>query len=273
MTKNRRVAAGTIGFLLLASGIACQKRTAVLAPPAPPKVEVAEAPKPNPPTVVTFVVEPGTVERGQSATLRWVVKDATRVEIDHGIGVVVPSDERRVSPDESATYKLSATGPGGEASAVTTLAVVLPPPPPKPVVPPSTISERISKEVQDVFFDFDKSDLRQDARAALTRNAEALKTILRDFPTHSVILEGHCDERGSAEYNLALGDRRGSTAKSFLTELGVASERLQIISYGKERPQCMESSEACWQQNRRVHFVAGEDQENKRVAEAKAGDR
>jgi peptidoglycan-associated lipoprotein len=87
-----------------------------------------------------------------------------------------------------------------------------------------------------------------------------LKEILSDFPTHTVILEGHCDERGSAEYNLGLGDRRGSATKAFLGELGIPLDRLLVVSYGKERPQCTESSEQCWQNNRRVHFTAGEDQ-------------
>lgn len=268
MTKRGRTAAGAIGVLLLASGIACQKKVAVVAPPPPPKVEVAEAPKPapNPPRIATFAVEPGTIEHGQSATLRWVVQEATQIEIDQGIGLVPAADQRRVTPKEGTTYTLHATGPGGEANATTTLAVMLPPPAPKPA-PAATISERLSKEVQDVYFDFDKSEIRQDARIALTSNADALKTILSDFPTHTIILEGHCDERGSAEYNLALGDRRASGAKTFLVDLGIAGERLLVISYGKERPQCTTSDEECWQRNRRVHSVAGEDQERRRVSQ------
>jgi peptidoglycan-associated lipoprotein len=263
MTKRGRTAAGAIGILLLSSGIACQKKVSVVTPPPPPKVEATEAPKPtpNPPTVTTFAVEPGTIERGQSATLRWVVKEATQIEIDHGVGLVPAADQRRVSPDEGTTYTLRATGPGGEANASTTLAVMMPPPPtPKPA-PPATISERLSKEVQDVYFDFDKSEIRPDSRIALISNADALKTILSDFPTHTIILEGHCDERGSAEYNLALGDRRATAAKTFLVELGVIGERLLVISYGKERPQCTTSDEECWQRNRRVHYAPGEDQE------------
>jgi peptidoglycan-associated lipoprotein len=164
---------------------------------------------------------------------------------------------------------MRAAGPGGEASATTTLAVSIPPPPaPKPVTALPTITERLSKEVQDVYFDFDKSDIRSDARATLTSDSDALKSILSDFPAHTVILEGHCDERGSAEYNLALGDRRAQATKAFLGQLGVAAERLQVISYGKERPQCTTPDEECWQKNRRVHFAAGEDQERKRISQA-----
>src|SRR5581483_6924771 len=214
MTKYGK-AAGAIGVLLLASGIACQKRPAVLTPPpAPPKLEVAEAPtpKPNPPTITTFVTDPSSVERGHSASLRWVVKDATQIEIDQGLGSVAAVGQQEESPMGDTTYTIRATGPGGEASAATTLAVSLPPLPARVTVLP-TISERLANEVSDVFFDFDKSEVRTDARAALTANADALKSILSDFPPHTVILEGHCDERGSAEYNVALGDRRASSTK------------------------------------------------------------
>ena len=90
--------------------------------------------------------------------------------------------------------------------------------------------------MQDAFFDYDKSDIRADARDALTQDAAALKSILADFPNATIVVEGHCDERGSAEYNLGLGDRRASSAKDFLVQLGVPADRLKTISYGKERP-------------------------------------
>src|SRR5512141_424788 len=85
---------------------------------------------------------------------------------------------------------------------------------------------------------------------------EALQAILADFPDAVIVLEGHCDERGSAEYNLGLGDRRAASAKEFLQQLGVPADKVKTISYGKERPQCTESNEDCWQKNRRVHFSA-----------------
>ena len=91
----------------------------------------------------------------------------------------------------------------------------------------------------------------------LSSDAAALKSILADFPNSTVILEGHCDERGSAEYNVALGDRRGATVRAFLSDLGL-TERLLLISYGKERPQCTESNEECWQKNRRAHLSASQ---------------
>jgi len=120
------------------------------------------------------------------------------------------------------------------------------------------MEQRLSSDVQDAFFDYDKSDIRSDARDALTRDAGALKAILSDFPTAVIMLEGHCDERGSAEYNLGLGDRRATSAKEFLQSLGVPGDRLHTISYGKERPQCTEQNETCYQKNRRVHFSPGQ---------------
>ena len=105
--------------------------------------------------------------------------------------------------------------------------------------------------LSDAFFDYDQSDLREDARSALAANAEWLKK----YPTVQVLIEGHCDERGTAAYNLALGDRRANAAKDYLGSLGMDGSRLRTVSYGKERPFCTESSESCWQQNRRAHFV------------------
>ena len=113
-------------------------------------------------------------------------------------------------------------------------------------------------QLQDAYFDYDKSDIRDDARAALTKDADALKAIFQEFPNASHHLEGHCDERGSAEYNLGLGDRRATAAKDFLVQLGVPADQLKTISYGKERPVCTESNEECWQRNRRAHFSAGQ---------------
>lgn len=113
----------------------------------------------------------------------------------------------------------------------------------------------VAREIQDAFFDFDKSDIREDARSSLTRNADALKRIFSEYSSGSVLIEGHCDERGSAEYNLGLGDRRATSARDFLVQLGVPADRLRTVSFGKERPQCTESNEECWQKNRRAHFV------------------
>jgi peptidoglycan-associated lipoprotein len=113
----------------------------------------------------------------------------------------------------------------------------------------------LSRDAQDAYFDYDKSDIRDDARQALTRDADLLKRIFAADPSFSVVIEGHCDERGSAEYNLGLGDRRATSAKDFLVGLGVPEARIRVISYGKERPVCTEASEDCYQRNRHAHLA------------------
>jgi peptidoglycan-associated lipoprotein len=194
--------------------------------------------------------------------LRWeVAGQVTSVSIDQGIGTVENTGNRRIFPNDSTTYTLTATGPGGNSTANVTVNVTAPPPPPPPpppAAPKATLEQRIGSDVQDAYFDYDKSDIRSDARDSLTRDADALKSILADFPNASIVVEGHCDERGSAEYNLGLGDRRSTSAKEFLVQLGVPGDRLRTISYGKERPQCTEANEDCWQKNRRVHFSPGQ---------------
>jgi peptidoglycan-associated lipoprotein len=133
-----------------------------------------------------------------------------------------------------------------------------PPPPPPPAAPKETLEQRLEREVKDAFFDYDKSDIREDARATLTGDADALKRIFSEFPSATITMEGHCDERGSAEYNLGLGDRRSTSARDFLVSLGVPADRLKTISYGKERPACTDHNEDCWQRCRHVHFVASQ---------------
>ena len=103
----------------------------------------------------------------------------------------------------------------------------------------------------DAYFDYDQSDLREDARSSLAANAEWLKR----YPPVQILVEGHADERGTAAYNLALGDKRANAVKEYLTSLGIDGSRMRTVSYGKERPFCTESTESCWQQNRRGHFV------------------
>ncbi len=244
-----------LGLTLLFFAVGCKKKAP--APPPPPPPAPAPVAPPAKPMISSFAAEPSTVERGQCSTLRWATENATDVSIDQGIGTVSASGTRQVCPNDTTTYAMTAKGPGGTATSSATVTVTAPPPPPPP--PPAarkTLQERLANEVQDAFFDYDKSDVREDARAVLTRNADALKSILQEFPDAVITVEGHCDERGSAEYNLGLGDRRATSAKDFLVQLGVSTDKLKNISYGKERPQCTESNEACWQKNRRAHFSA-----------------
>jgi len=103
----------------------------------------------------------------------------------------------------------------------------------------------------DIYFDFDKADLTEEARQRLSRNADWLKA----NAAYQVTIEGHCDERGTNDYNLALGQRRGAAGMDYIVSLGVAGNRLSTQSWGEERPQCTESNESCWARNRRAHFV------------------
>lgn len=251
----------TIATLILVGGLAlfaagCKRKPPVPPPPQPPP-PVSTAPARGPAAVInSFTAEPSTIVRGESSTLRWSVANATEVSIDNGIGTVPATGSRQVNPAQTTTYRMTAKGSGGDAVSAVTVAVTTPPPPPPPkAAPKASLSERMAREVQDVFFDYDRSEVREDARATLQRNADAIKAIFNDFPSAVISLEGHCDERGSAEYNLGLGDRRATSVREFLVQLGVPEQRLKPISYGKERPFCNESTESCWQQNRRVHFV------------------
>jgi peptidoglycan-associated lipoprotein len=147
-------------------------------------------------------------------------------------------------------------------------APVTPPPPPAPprVTPPPSVPALTEAEIfarksvdqlnaekplDDVFFDLDKSSLRDDAKPALQKDADWLKK----WASVVVMLEGHCDSRGSAEYNLGLGNRRANAVKDYLTGLGLPAARVTVVSKGKEQPFCNEENEGCWQQNRRGHFV------------------
>ena len=261
MFSKRKLSSITIALSLAMFAAGCKKKAPPPPPPPPPAPAPAPAPPPAP-TVTQFTAEPTSIQRGQSSTLRWQVSgDVASVSINQGVGAVQNTGSRNITPDNSTIYTLTATGAGGTSTANATVNVSAPPPPPPPPPPPvshPSLGQRLDSDVQDAFFDYDKSDIRGDARDTLTRDASALKSILADFPGATIVVEGHCDERGSAEYNLGLGDRRANAAKEFLIGLGVPADRLKVISYGKERPQCTEQNESCYQKNRRAHFVPGQ---------------
>ena len=130
---------------------------------------------------------------------------------------------------------------------------------PVPRVPNAATKARIEEllaRIEDAYFDYDKHDLRPDAITALQADSNELRDILKDYPTYNLTIEGYCDERGSEEYNLALGDERARAARNYLTQVGIPESQLSLISYGKERPVCQDHNEACWQRNRRIHIVA-----------------
>jgi peptidoglycan-associated lipoprotein len=220
---------------------ACHKKVAP-PPPTPP-------PAPTAPTA-SLSADPNTINQGQSTTLTWQTTNATDVSID-GIGSVNPSGSRSVAPTDSTTYHLVAKGPGGTQDATARVTVNPAPAPPPPPPPSATEEELFAQNVKDIFFDYDKSDIRPGDQATIQADAQ----FLQQHPGIHFTIEGHCDERGSTEYNLALGTSRADSVKSALIQAGVSGDRIKTYSYGKEKPFCTESTESCWQQNRRGHFV------------------
>jgi peptidoglycan-associated lipoprotein len=257
MMKQKAVLA-LITMLVLGLLAGCQKKI----PPPPP-----QAPAPLPenngpaakPAIGYFTAEPSTVTTGQPSSLRWSVTDASSVKIDNGIGEVSPNGRRGVYPTATTTYHLTATNGAGTSEADATVTVSTPPPPaPISTGGQPTIQDILAKQVQDIHFDYDKSDIRGEDQAILQGDASALKTIFQMDANFIVTIEGHCDERGSAEYNLALGDRRAAATKDALISLGVPGDKLKTISFGKERPLCTEPTEDCYSRNRRAHFSAAQ---------------
>jgi peptidoglycan-associated lipoprotein len=259
----RTLSAAVFTMLLLMSAAGCKpKKAPVSTPPPPPKADRTPTPTPPPPVagaarIESFTAEPRSIERGQSATLRWGIANATDMTLDQGLGAVTANGTRQVFPSNTVTYTLTARSAGGTDTKSVTVEVIAPPPPPPPPPPSRTEingANMLQTEAQDAMFDYDKSELRDDARQAMTRNAELLKRIFAADRSFTVAIEGHCDERGSAEYNLGLGDRRATAAKEYLVQLGVPADRLTTISYGKDRPVCTDENEACYQRNRRAHL-------------------
>jgi peptidoglycan-associated lipoprotein len=224
-------------FMVLAG---CKKKVA--APPPPP-------PPPPPAPTATLSASPDTIQPGQSSTLTWQTTNATDVTLQ-GVGAVDPNGSRSVSPAQSTTYRLVAKGAGGTQEA-TARVTVTPPPAPPPPQPTATDEELFNQNVKDIFFDYDKYDIRPDEQASLQGDAQ----FLAQHPNVKFTIEGHCDERGSTEYNLALGDNRAGAVKNALVQAGVGADRIRTQTFGKEKPFCTESNEQCWQENRRGHFV------------------
>ncbi len=263
MRIQSRAVCVTAFAILLVTATACKKKAPVAAPPPPAPAAEPAPPPPGPSTLAarinSFTAEPRSIERGQSATLRWSVANATSISVDQGLGEVQANGSRQVFPSATTTYTLSASSAGGSDSRSVTVEVTSPPPPPPPppTAPSLSGSEMLTQQAQDAYFDYDKSEIRGDAQTALQHDAQLLKQIFAADANFTVVIEGHCDERGSAEYNLGLGDRRAQAAKEFLVSLGVPADRLTTISYGKDRPVCTEASEECYQRNRRAHLSAG----------------
>ena len=220
-----------------------------------PETAVASAPS------LEIRVEPSVIRRGDSALLSWESRGADEVRIDHGIGVVDPSGRIKLFPEETTSYRLSATGPGGTVERTATIEVsadrtgVIDE---EDLLPPDRDGE-VPLAVEPVFFNFDSSAL--DARNVATLEANARWFSHPDNAQVRFVLEGHCDERGTDEYNLALADKRAQVVRRFLMDAGIDPDRMTTIALGEERPFDTGRSEEAWAGNRRVHFVLIREQE------------
>ena len=223
--------------VLLSAG--CAKKVAKATPPAEP-------PAPVSPTA-TLAANPSVIEQGQSTTLTWQTTNANQTTIA-GLGAVPASGSRTIVPWASTTYTLVAQGTGGtkDASARVTVNEKVAAASPSP-----SDEDLFARSVKDVFFDYDKADIRPDEAPVTQRNA----TYLAQHPNIDVLIEGHCDDRGSEEYNLALGTSRAESVRRALLQQGVSPNRVKTISYGKEKPFCTQDNDQCWQQNRVGHFA------------------
>lgn len=236
--KNSALATAALAAFLITTG--CHhKQAAAPEPPAPPS-ESAPAPTAN------ITATPDTVNPGQSSVLNWTTTDATDVSID-GIGAVPTSGTKTVTPSATTTYHLVARGDGGSTDATATVTV-------SQAANTNTSGEltpaEFEQNVKPVFFDYDSYSIRPDAQQTISQDA----SFLQSHPNAKILIAGYCDDRGSAEYNLALGQNRANAAKTALTQAGVDASRIRTISYGKEKQFCTQENESCWQQNRRAQF-------------------
>jgi len=241
MTQKRMKTFALLAALAIVLSLAgCAKKVAKVTPPPPP------APAPTAPTA-TLAANPNVIQQGQPSVLTWQTSNANEITIA-GIGTLPPSGSRSIMPSESTTYTLVAKGPGGtnEASARITVNPTMVHNTPSP-----TDEELFSRNVKDVFFDYDKYAIRPSE----TTTVQADETFLTQHPSIKVLVEGHCDDRGSEEYNIALGASRAESVKRALVQEGVPADSISTVSYGKEKPFCTQDNEQCWQQNRVDHFV------------------
>ena len=240
-SKKWSISAALLAAILMLG--ACHKKVQ----PAP------QTPPPPPPEAPTasLSANPDTIQKGQSTTLTWQTTNATDVTL--GPNKVDVNGTASVSPTDSTTFHLVAKGPGGTQEATARVTVTQPPAPTPSTGNNETEQQLFNQNMKDVYFDYDSYDIRSSEQSAVQADAQFLKA----HPSIVFTIEGHCDERGSTEYNLALGDNRASAVRSALVQAGVPADRIKTISFGKEKPFCTESNEQCWQQNRRGHFVYG----------------
>lgn len=244
-TKLHRTIVLAATVIALGAVTGCHKKhTAVNPASLGPTTSTGEAP------TATITADPTTIDQGQSVVLNWRTQNADTVTID-GIGQVNANGTQTVTPSTSTNFHLTAKGEGGTADANVRVTVRVPEAPTVPNNEADMGSDAVfHQNVKDVFFDYDSYDLRPDAQSSISQAASYLNA----HPAIRVVIGGYCDDRGSAEYNLALGENRANSARTALVNAGVAANRLRVISYGKEKQFCTEETESCWQQNRRAQF-------------------
>jgi peptidoglycan-associated lipoprotein len=244
--RYRKAFAMVAVAVALSAVTGCHKKDKAVNPASLGPMPAAPAAAPT----ATLTADPVTVDLGQSVVLNWRTQNATVVTID-GIGEVPANGTQTVSPSSSTNFHLTAKGDGGTTEANVRVTVRVPVAPTVPSDSGDMGSEAaFHQNVQDIFFDYDSYDLRPDAQT----NAQTAASYLAAHSAIKIVIGGYCDERGSAEYNLALGENRANSAKTALVSAGVAASRIRVISYGKEKQFCTEQTESCWQQNRRAQF-------------------
>lgn len=241
-TKSKSLAiAASLAALLTVAG--CHKKKPA---PPPPPAPTAQAPAPT----ASINASPDTINAGDTSTLTWKTTDATDVSIE-GLGQVASSGTQTVKPTQTTSYHLIAHGDGGSADATATVTVNAAPQQPPPMTETPIDESAFEAAVKPIFYDYDSYDVRSDAQSTIQADAN----FLNQHPNLKVVVGGYCDERGSTEYNLALGENRANAAKQALVNAGISPDRLRTVSYGKEKSFCSEHNEACWQQNRRAQFA------------------
>jgi peptidoglycan-associated lipoprotein len=242
--KSHLKSSGSLIALATILGAAGCHKAAPPTPPPPPAAAAVPAP------TATLTANPAVISAGSTVTLTWRTTDATDVTIE-GIGSVPSSGTKSVQPTDSTTYHLVAKNDTGSADATARVTVNAPPPAAAENTGNAESEDAIfHQQVQDVFFDYDSYELRPDAQSTISKAASYFTA----HPNAKVVIGGYCDERGSNEYNLALGEDRADAAKNALVSAGVNANRVRVISYGKEKQFCSDHNEQCWQQNRRAGF-------------------
>jgi peptidoglycan-associated lipoprotein len=241
----KRLVQSLLPVLLVVAVVSVSGCKHKIAPQPVATAPTAQAPAPT----AKISASPTYVSAGTPVVVTWDTTNASRTTID-GIGDVAASGTKTVTPSASTNYHLVASGAGGTAFDDARVTVATPPTQ-TAAMPPMDEMADFRAHVKDIFFDYDKSAIRTDEGSTLSQDA----AYLTSHPNVKIVIGGYCDERGSDEYNLALGQSRASDTEKALVNDGVSASRIRVISYGKEKPWCSQTTDACYQQNRRADFV------------------